>query len=105
MAIPNWDFLGTTMVTSNYIRLTPDEQSRQGALWNSAVSLIITCPYICKVVKMWETLKLQTVKHSKKAHEMFHFIVDCRGIVFTTIDYLHFVFFSYYIGFKANIPC
>uniref|UniRef100_A0A1B6LHU9 L-type lectin-like domain-containing protein n=1 Tax=Graphocephala atropunctata TaxID=36148 RepID=A0A1B6LHU9_9HEMI len=35
MAIPYWDFLGTTMVTSNYIRLTPDSQSMQGALWNS----------------------------------------------------------------------
>ncbi|KAG8262550.1 Vesicular integral-membrane protein VIP36 [Homalodisca vitripennis] len=38
MAIPYWDFLGTTMVTSNYIRLTPDSQSMQGALWNSVVS-------------------------------------------------------------------
>lgn len=38
MAIPNWDFLGTTMVTANYIRLTPDAQSMQGALWNSLVS-------------------------------------------------------------------
>lgn len=32
--VPNWDFLGSTMVTSNYIRLTPDERSRQGAIWN-----------------------------------------------------------------------
>jgi len=32
--IPNWDFLGSTMVTSNYIRLTADEKSRQGAIWN-----------------------------------------------------------------------
>ncbi|XP_052771989.1 vesicular integral-membrane protein VIP36-like [Mya arenaria] len=35
MNIPLWDFLGTTMVTSNYIRLTPDRQSTQGAIWNS----------------------------------------------------------------------
>lgn len=40
MAIPYWDFYGTTMVTSNYIRLTPDAQSMQGALWNSLVSII-----------------------------------------------------------------
>lgn len=33
--IPNWDFLGSTLITSNYIRLTPDLQSKQGALWNS----------------------------------------------------------------------
>ncbi|KAG8040183.1 hypothetical protein G9C98_000753 [Cotesia typhae] len=28
MTIPYWDFLGSTMVTKNYIRLTPDLQSR-----------------------------------------------------------------------------
>ncbi|XP_023342945.1 vesicular integral-membrane protein VIP36 [Eurytemora carolleeae] len=33
--VPNWDFLGSTMVTSNYVRLTPDQRSKQGALWNS----------------------------------------------------------------------
>jgi len=32
--IPNWDFSGSTMVTSNYIRLTTNERSRQGAIWN-----------------------------------------------------------------------
>ena len=32
--VPNWDFQGSTMVTSNYIRLTPDDRSRQGAIWN-----------------------------------------------------------------------
>lgn len=32
--IPNWDFLGSTMVTGNYVRLTPDAQSAQGAIWN-----------------------------------------------------------------------
>ncbi|KAL4231269.1 Vesicular integral-membrane protein VIP36 [Mactra antiquata] len=35
MNIPLWDFVGTTMVTSNYVRLTPDRQSSQGAIWNS----------------------------------------------------------------------
>ncbi|XP_065212304.1 vesicular integral-membrane protein VIP36 [Planococcus citri] len=35
MTIPYWDFLGSTMVTNNYVRLTADEQSRFGALWNS----------------------------------------------------------------------
>jgi len=32
--IPNWDFSGSTMVTSNYIRLTTNEKSRQGGIWN-----------------------------------------------------------------------
>lgn len=30
-----WDFTGSTLITSNYIRLTPDIQSRSGSLWNS----------------------------------------------------------------------
>lgn len=36
--IPNWDFLGSVMVTGSYVRLTPNEQSKQGALWNKLVS-------------------------------------------------------------------
>ncbi|XP_063980277.1 vesicular integral-membrane protein VIP36 [Diachasmimorpha longicaudata] len=35
MTIPSWDFMGSTMVTNDYIRLTADLQSQQGALWNS----------------------------------------------------------------------
>ncbi|XP_066998715.2 vesicular integral-membrane protein VIP36 [Anabrus simplex] len=35
MTIPYWDFMGSTIVTNNYVRLTPDVQSKQGALWNS----------------------------------------------------------------------
>ncbi|XP_066941649.1 vesicular integral-membrane protein VIP36 isoform X1 [Macrobrachium rosenbergii] len=33
-SIPYWDFLGSTMVTSNYVRLTGDIQSQRGAIWN-----------------------------------------------------------------------
>lgn len=33
--IANWDFSGSTIVTSTHIRLTPNEQSKQGAIWNS----------------------------------------------------------------------
>lgn len=32
--LPYWDFSGHTMITNNYIRLTPDLQSRSGAIWN-----------------------------------------------------------------------
>nr|XP_006823580.1 PREDICTED: vesicular integral-membrane protein VIP36-like [Saccoglossus kowalevskii] len=34
MNIPLWDFLGSTMVTNNYIRLTADRQTQNGAIWN-----------------------------------------------------------------------
>ncbi|XP_059488920.1 vesicular integral-membrane protein VIP36 isoform X2 [Neocloeon triangulifer] len=44
MSIPNWDFMGSTMVTNNYIRLTPDLQSKEGAIWNT-----VPC-----FVKNWE---------------------------------------------------
>ncbi|XP_028315494.1 vesicular integral-membrane protein VIP36-like [Gouania willdenowi] len=30
-----WDFSGSTLVTSSYVRLTPDERSKQGSIWNT----------------------------------------------------------------------
>jgi len=41
MTIPDWDFLGNTIVTNNYVRLTPDDQSKSGALWNSVVGTLL----------------------------------------------------------------
>lgn len=38
MELSYWDFSGSTLITSKYIRLTPDIQSRSGSLWNSVVS-------------------------------------------------------------------
>lgn len=38
MTIPYWDFMGSTLVTNNYIRLTSDIQSQQGAIWNTVVN-------------------------------------------------------------------
>ena len=35
--IPYWDFMGSTIITNDYIRLTPDLQSKQGAIWNVVV--------------------------------------------------------------------
>jgi len=29
-----WDYIGSTIVTNSYVRLTPDQQSRKGAIWN-----------------------------------------------------------------------
>lgn len=34
MSIPNWDFTGTTIITSNHVRLTSDTQSQRGSIWN-----------------------------------------------------------------------
>jgi len=33
--IPYWDFVGSTIVTNKFIRLTMDSQSLQGGLWNT----------------------------------------------------------------------
>ncbi|XP_029961428.1 VIP36-like protein [Salarias fasciatus] len=33
-ASSHWDLMGTAMVTGDYVRLTPDMQSRQGAVWS-----------------------------------------------------------------------
>lgn len=35
ISIPYWDFTGSVMITNSYIRLTPDSQSRSGAIWNN----------------------------------------------------------------------
>lgn len=45
MSVPNWDFFGSTMVTSNFIRLTSDTQSQRGSLWNQVVSVFV-CYYV-----------------------------------------------------------
>nr|CAH0107425.1 unnamed protein product [Daphnia galeata] len=34
LSMPFWDFLGSTVISSNYIRLTSDLQSKSGAIWN-----------------------------------------------------------------------
>lgn len=34
--IPHWDFGGDTSIDDKHIRLTPDRQSKQGNLWNTA---------------------------------------------------------------------
>ncbi|KAJ8050587.1 Vesicular integral-membrane protein VIP36 [Holothuria leucospilota] len=33
-SLPMWDIQGNTMVTNTYVRLTPDKQSKRGAIWN-----------------------------------------------------------------------
>lgn len=40
MEIPNWNIVGSVMVSQNQIRLTPDIQSRSGALWSRIVNYI-----------------------------------------------------------------
>lgn len=34
----NWDMGGMTLVTPDYVRLTPDRQSTRGGIWNRVVS-------------------------------------------------------------------
>ncbi|GAB5567091.1 vesicular integral-membrane protein VIP36 isoform X1 [Prionailurus iriomotensis] len=33
-SMPLWDFQGSTILTSQYVRLTPDERSKEGSIWN-----------------------------------------------------------------------
>ena len=37
MVMPYWDFVGNAVVSDEFIRLTPDRQSKRGALWNTRV--------------------------------------------------------------------
>lgn len=34
----HWELMGDAMVTTDQVRLTPDMQSRQGAVWSRLVS-------------------------------------------------------------------
>jgi len=38
----HWEFVGHTIVTNNYVRLTSDVRSSQGAIWNTAVSVFMS---------------------------------------------------------------
>jgi hypothetical protein len=60
--IPYWDFHGSTIVTNQHIRLTPDLRSQQGAIWNSVVwwTFIEILIYWLKGVQMrnWEVIRI-----------------------------------------------
>ncbi|XP_026322988.1 vesicular integral-membrane protein VIP36 isoform X2 [Hyposmocoma kahamanoa] len=85
MSVPYWDFLGSTIVTSNYVRLTPDSQSKSGALWNT-----VPC-----YTRNWE-LQVQFKVHGK-GKELFGdglalwYVRDRMqgGPVFGSKDYFH----------------
>ncbi|KAI6649505.1 Vesicular integral-membrane protein VIP36-like [Oopsacas minuta] len=34
MQVANWDYTGTTLITNDFVRLTPDRQGRRGSIWN-----------------------------------------------------------------------
>ena len=42
MDVPFWKFGGNTVITSNFVRLTPDRQSKKGTLWNTYVRMQYT---------------------------------------------------------------
>jgi len=42
-----WDFVGNTIVTNNYVRLTSDRQSNKGAIWNTVVYWQLFAFYCC----------------------------------------------------------
>lgn len=37
----HWELMGDAMVTTEQVRLTPDMQSRQGAVWSRIVSIYL----------------------------------------------------------------
>ena len=41
VADERWDYVGSTVVSNNYVRLTPDHQSRKGAIWNNVVFYLV----------------------------------------------------------------
>ena len=53
--MPFWDFGGSTVVTSSYVRLTPDRQSKQGSLWNNVVCVCVWCVHVCLYIHVCDT--------------------------------------------------
>ena len=50
--LPLWELKGDSMATAEYIRLTNDQQSKNGAIWSRVVRFwpIYFDQYICKIV-------------------------------------------------------
>ena len=53
-----WLFVGNTIVTNNYVRLTSEQQSQRGAIWNTLVwcrCLLLACfiSFFCSWIICW----------------------------------------------------
>lgn len=46
-SIPFWDVSGSALITPDYVRLTPDEQSKKGGIWNTKVRFSLLGPLNC----------------------------------------------------------
>lgn len=78
MGIPHWDMLGSTMVTNNFIRLTPDRQSKMGAIWNNVVSLVLE-----NLLGSLLCLKIYDTRPSKKDYfeSKNNLLINCTIVV------------------------
>lgn len=46
----HWELMGDAMVTTEQVRLTPDMQSRQGAVWSRIVSVSLSHVFLCRIL-------------------------------------------------------
>ncbi|KPI93706.1 Vesicular integral-membrane protein VIP36 [Papilio xuthus] len=93
MSVPHWDFLGSTIVTSNYVRLTPDMQSKSGAIWNTSMITDITVFHV-KLGTGNYKFNLKSMVEGRISLVMgLHYgtseIVMQQGPVFGSKDYFH----------------
>lgn len=63
-----WDFSGSTLVTGSYIRLTPDERSKQGSVWNTVVRT------------GWPDLETHTHAHTRSHTRKVDFKLDKKSL-------------------------
>ena len=64
LEIPYWEFGGASVVTSSYVRLTPDRQSKQGNLWNPVVRLSLHRPSLSLSLSLALSLTLLSLPHT-----------------------------------------
>jgi len=72
-----WNLMGNAMVMTQYIRLTPDMQSKQGALWN-------------RVVRVFLPPVLVTQKNAKKSSVAYWLILSPRPHILSSVNMKYF---------------
>ena len=75
MVMQHWDFTGSTVITENHIRLTPDLQSKKGALWNTVVSTT------CLLVPMSKITSYQYYNDMCKGYSVLPVLYLCARSV------------------------
>lgn len=74
----HWELMGDAMVTTEQVRLTPDMQSRQGAVWSRIVS--VYCTSVQHHEHKWSLFRDATIPNQFPTIMLFAAFVDLRSL-------------------------